>query len=96
MARLRWLKAADHALALAARIVDDELDRVDPFGRTTGGSTAPTNKLGQVSAQIIGDGLMEAHPHEPALLLGQPQPIIDAETDMHAATNQSASAIRSP
>jgi hypothetical protein len=53
---LRWSQPADHAFLLAARIVDDDLDRVDAVGRAFGGPAAPARKLGQVDARSSSTG----------------------------------------
>jgi len=94
MSRLRWLQAPDHALVLATKIVDHKLDRIDALGRTIRGPATPTNKRGQLGAQIVGDGFVEAHPHDAALVLSQAEPIVTADRHVHAAADQPAGAIR--
>jgi hypothetical protein len=96
VARVRWLEAADHAMTLAVEIVDNDLDRLNPLGRAISGSATPTNELGQLTAQIVRDRFMEAHPHKPTLVRSQTEPIVETERDMHAVAHQAARTIRSP
>jgi len=76
------------------RIVDDKLDRIDPLGRAIRSPAAPTNKRGQLAAQVIGDGFVEAHPHDAALVLSQAEPIITADRHVHAPADQPAGTVR--
>jgi hypothetical protein len=50
-ALLRWKHTADDPLAPAARVVEDELDRLDPVGCAPSGRTAAACYSGQLGAQ---------------------------------------------
>ena len=51
-------------------------------------------KIGQLGAQVVGDGLAEAHPDDAAFALGQSEPIVNADCDVHASADQPARPIR--
>jgi hypothetical protein len=70
VAALRWSQPSEQALVLAAWIVDDDLDRVDAVGCALGGPAVPARKLGQVGAQLVIEGLVEARSDHAALARG--------------------------
>jgi hypothetical protein len=84
---------AGHALALARWVLDHQLDRRDTLGRTIRSPAAPTNKLVQLIAKIVGDGFLEAHVHDAPLVLGQAESFVKADRHMHTAADQPASPI---
>lgn len=90
MASLRWSQAADHALVLAARVVNDDLDWVAALGGAFRGRAASARKLGQLGAEVVVDGLVEAHPDQAALSLSQTETFVEADRDMHASADQPA------
>jgi len=96
VAHLRWLQAPHDVLAIALWIVDDDLDRLEVVGDPAGGGATSMNELGQFGAQGVGERLVEAHPHEAALLPGQAEPVIKADRDMNASANQPPRTVRAP
>jgi hypothetical protein len=48
VAPLWWAQATGHALVLTVRVIDHQLDRIDPLGRTIGGRPTSARKLGQL------------------------------------------------
>jgi hypothetical protein len=88
------LDAADDALALGVGIVDDDLDRVDALSSPTRGGAATTQKLCQLGTQAVVNRLVKAQAYEAPLLLGQPDPLVVADRDLHPPADKPASAIR--
>lgn len=84
----------DDALALAMRIVDDDLDRLDALDRSTGRRTTPPHELDQLGAQIVVQRLMEAHANQAALVRSKTEPAVTQDRDMHTAADQPPRAIR--
>jgi hypothetical protein len=93
---VRGSQPACHALVLAGRVVDDDLDRVDALGRPLACTPAPTRKLAQLGPQLVGDGLAEAHPHRAALAAGQPEPIVKPDRHVHASAHQPPAPVGAP
>jgi hypothetical protein len=91
---LRWLQPTDDAHAGAVRIVDDNLDRIDVLGESESSRATLAHKPAQLGAHIVVEGFMEAHPYEPALLPGQAKPIVQADRDVYAPTDQSPRPVR--
>jgi hypothetical protein len=94
MVHLRRLDRSHDAPPFGAGIVDDDLDRIDPIGGSTGGRATTAQKLGQLSAQAVIEGLVEAHPHEVTLLLSQAEPLVVADRDLHPAADEPSGAVR--
>jgi len=93
---VRWSQATDHLLGLAARVIDEKFDRGDALGRALRGRAAAAHELGQLGAQVIVDGLAEAHPDDASLAPGQPEPVVNADPDVHASADQPSCPIRAP
>jgi len=93
VARLRRLQLTDHALTLAAGIIDDDLDRVHTLGGATADHAAAAHKLGQLGAQIVVERLVKTHAHQAALMRSQAQPTVTEDRDMHAPAHQTARTI---
>jgi hypothetical protein len=96
VASLWWSQSTDHVLVLAAQVIDDDLDRGHGLGRALGRRTTTARKLGQLGAQVVVDGLAEAHLDHAALVPGQSEPIVNADPDVHEPTDQPARPIRAP
>ena len=93
MAKLRRLQLTDHALTLAAGIIDDDLDRIHTLGRATADHAAAAHKLSQLGAQIVVEGLVKTHPHNTALMRSQAESTVTEDRDMHAPAHQTARTI---
>jgi hypothetical protein len=82
----------DNAPAFVVGIVDDDLDRVHALDRTTTGRSASARELGELSAQVVVERLVKAHPHEAVLVRGQTE-TVKADSDVHASAYQPSRAI---
>ncbi len=88
-----WLQAADDVHRAAVVVADDDDDRLGCVGDAAGGCAAAAHELGELGAQVVVERLVEADAHAAALALGEAEPVVEADRDLHGSADEPSRSI---
>ena len=84
---------ADDSFASVQWIVDDDDDRLDALGGTSGGSATATRQLGKLGAQIGVYPVEEPRGDVAAFVCREPEPLVTPECDVHPCADERSVAV---
>jgi hypothetical protein len=71
---------------------DDDGDRLGCDA--AGGRAAAAHELGELGAEVVVERLVEVDAHAATLALGEAEPVVEADRDLHASADEPSRAIR--
>src|SRR4051812_2979020 len=91
---LRRLDASHQPLTFPLRIVEDELDRVEPVAGPLGPRTAAARELLELTPERRGEALDEPRDELATLARREPEASVERDREVDAAADEHATAIR--